>query len=338
VPVQTPRIIPGALKISWVSFLKMLIFLKKVCDSMGKNISRKQFLAVIPVLSSLSGVKGLVHKKQSLKLSFSTLGCPDWSLDQIISFADSNGYSGIEIRGIKRQMYLPHVPEFSDLSQISVTLQKMKDHDLKFVDLGSSAAMHFPDGITRNQNLGEAKNFIDLASKLNCPYVRVFPNELPAERSKEESLKFIIEGLRDLGEYAANKNVTVLLESHGKLIYKDDLYQVMRNVGHPQVGMVWDICNMWVATKEPPREVYALLKPYIKHTHIKDMSLANGKEEYVLLGKGEVPIFEAINILRRNRYSGYYSFEWEKLWHPEIQEPEIALSDFPLAMEQNALK
>ena len=304
---------------------------------MAKNISRKQFLAVIPVLSSIPGMKSLFDKKQPLKISFSTLGCPDWSLDQIMSFADANGYSGIEIRGIKRQMYLPLVPEFSNLSQISLTLQKMEDHDLKFVDLGSSAAMHFPDGITRNQNLGEAKNYIDLAAKMNSPYVRVFPNELPVERSKEESIKLIIDGLRDLGEYAANKNVTVLLESHGKLIYKDDLYKVMRGVGHSHVGMVWDICNMWVATKEPPRDVYNLLRPYIKHTHIKDMTLTNGKEEYVLLGKGEVPIFEAINILRRNGYSGYYSFEWEKLWHPEIQAPEIALSDFPLAMEQNAL-
>jgi sugar phosphate isomerase/epimerase len=302
-----------------------------------QTISRKKFLAVMPILASLLGMKDLHDDKHPIKLSFSTLGCPDWTLDQIISFADANGYSGIEIRGIKHQMYLPLVTEFSDLSQISLTLQKMKDHDLKFVDLGSSAAMHFPEGLERNQNLGEAKNYIDLAAKLSCPFIRVFPNELPPERTKEQSLKLIIEGLHDLGEYAVSKNLTVLLESHGKLIYKNDLYEVMRSVNHSHVGMVWDICNMWIATKEPPRDVYALLKPYIKHTHIKDMKTTNGKEEYVLLGKGEVPIFEAINILRRNKYTGYYSFEWEKLWHPEIQEPNIALADFPLAMEQNSL-
>jgi len=53
------------------------------------------------------------------------------------------------------------------------------------------------------------------------------------------------------------------------------------------------------------------------------------------MGKGEVPIFEAIDILHKNNYSGYYSFEWEKLWHPEIDEPEIALADYPKAMKQH---
>ncbi len=52
------------------------------------------------------------------------------------------------------------------------------------------------------------------------------------------------------------------------------------------------------------------------------------KEEYVLLGRGETPIAEAIKVLSKGGYKGYYSFEWEKLWHPEIQEPEIAIPHF----------
>ena len=32
--------------------------------------------------------------------------------------------------------------------------------------------------------------------------------------------------------------------------------------------------------------------------------------------------------LARNGYRGYYSFEWEKRWHPEIAEPEVAIAQF----------
>jgi hypothetical protein len=32
-------------------------------------------------------------------------------------------------------------------------------------------------------------------------------------------------------------------------------------------------------------------------------------------------------------YKGYYSFEWEKLWHPEIADPEIALADYSKVMK-----
>ncbi len=299
-----------------------------------KLISRKKFLLSglsLVTLPSLLSIK----KETSLKLSFSTLGCPDWSFDKIIDFARDNQYSGIEVRGILRQMELPLVPEFSNTETISTTMKKMNDRGLKFVDLGSSCALHFPKGEERTKNLDEGKRFIDLAAKLNCPYIRVFPNQIPKDRDRQETLNLIIDGLKELAAYASNTNVTVLLESHGELIYKKDLLVVMEGAASPHVGLVWDVCNMWIATKETPEEVYASLKPFIRHTHIKDLKIENSKEEYVLLGTGIVPIFQAIDLLYKNNYPGYYSFEWEKLWHPEIPDPQIALTDYPLAIKKH---
>jgi sugar phosphate isomerase/epimerase len=299
-----------------------------------KLVSRKKFLlSGLGVLTLPSLVS--IMKEKSLKLSFSTLGCPDWSFDKIIDFARDNQYSGIEVRGVLRQMDLPLVPEFSNTENITTTMKKMNDRGLKFVDLGSSCALHFPKGEERTKNLSEGKRFIDLAAKLNCPYIRVFPNQIPKDRDRQETLNLIVEGLRELGDHASNSNVSVLLESHGELIYKKDLLFVMEGTASPHVGLVWDVCNMWIVTKESPDEVYASLKPYIKHTHIKDLKIVNGKEEYVLLGTGIVPIFQAIDLLYKNNYSGYFSFEWEKLWHPEIPDPQIALTDYPKAMKKH---
>ncbi len=309
---------------------------EKSNDQIMKPFTRKQFILTAGIgLISAPWIQSSGKPAIPEKLSFSTLGCPDWPLEKIIRFAKDNGYRGIEVRGILKEMDLAKVPEFQDAPAIHTTLLKMKDLDLKFVDLGSSAALHLPKGDERNKNLEEAKRFIDLAEKLNCPFIRVFPNQLPKDREKQESLNLIIEGLRELGEYASSTRVTVLLESHGELIYKKDLLTVMQGAAHAHVGLVWDICNMWIATKETPDEVYALLKPYIRHTHIKDLKIVDGKEQYVLLGTGIVPIFQAIDILVMNRYEGYYSFEWEKLWHPEIADPLIALADYPLAMKKH---
>jgi predicted xylose isomerase-like sugar epimerase len=47
-----------------------------------------------------------------------------------------------------------------------------------------------------------------------------------------------------------------------------------------------------------------------------------------------MPISQAIKLLAKDGYKGYYSFEWEKLWHPEIDAPEIALADYPKAMKR----
>jgi hypothetical protein len=56
------------------------------------------------------------------------------------------------------------------------------------------------------------------------------------------------------------------------------------------------------------------------------------------MGKGEAPIFEGIDALAGGGYPGYYSFEWEKLWHPEIEEPAIALADYPGVMREHFKK
>jgi hypothetical protein len=45
----------------------------------------------------------------------------------------------------------------------------------------------------------------------------------------------------------------------------------------------------------------------------------------VLLGNGEVPVQEMLSRRDGAGYRGWLSAEWEKRWHPEIEEPEVAL-------------
>jgi sugar phosphate isomerase/epimerase len=299
-----------------------------------KPISRKKFVQTSALLlAALAGGSAFAAKGKEPRLSFSTLGCPDWTFEQIVRFAAQHGYKGLEIRGIQRQMDLPLVPEFSTIEARKKTLAMMKAKGLSFAGLGSSANLHHPAGAEREKNLQDAKSFIDLAQQLSCPYVRVFPNNFPKEGGKAQTIDLIVAGLQDLGHYAKGKGVTVLLETHGDVVYIDDLLQIMRATNHPQVALIWDVTNMWVVTKEPPAEAYKKLKPYIRHVHIKDATLVGRKPAYTLLGQGEIPVMEGINALASGGYSGYYSFEWEKLWHPEIAEPEVALAHYPVAMK-----
>jgi sugar phosphate isomerase/epimerase len=46
-----------------------------------------------------------------------------------------------------------------------------------------------------------------------------------------------------------------------------------------------------------------------------------------LLGQGEVPVREIIDLLAAG-YPGWISVEWEKHWHPEIEEPQVALPQY----------
>jgi sugar phosphate isomerase/epimerase len=300
------------------------------------SLTRKEFLQTSALaLASIVAGSSFDFKKKDLLLSFSTLGCPDWDFQQIISFATQHGYKGIELRGLQRQMDLTKCPEFNTEEARKATVLLMKEKKLRFVGLGSSASLHFAEGAEREKHLAEARRFIDLAQQINCPYVRVFPNNFPKDADKKTTVNLIVNGLVELGNYAKEKKRMVLMETHGDVVYSDDILEIMQSAANKNVGLVWDVSNMWTITKESPAQVYQKLKKYIHHTHIKDAKLVENKPQYTLLGRGDVPIFEAIDALSKNGYKGYYSFEWEKLWHPEIAGPQIALADYPNVMKKH---
>lgn len=273
-------------------------------------------------------------KKKRPLLSFSTLGCPDWSFGKITDFAVEHGYHGIELRGLQREMDLTKCSEFRTTQNRKASVKRMRDKGLSFVGLGSSATLHFAETAVRQKNMDEGRRFIDLAQEINCPYVRVFPNNFPKDQERGQTFDLITQGLLELAEHARGSKVVVLMETHGDLVRTADLLTIMNAAGHKHSGLVWDISNMWTITKEDPAEVYQNLKKYIRHTHLKDARMIEGKLHYSLLGEGQVPIFTAIDELFKDNYDGYYSFEWEKLWHPEIAEPEIALAHYPKAMQR----
>lgn len=267
-------------------------------------------------------------------MAFSTLGCPDWSFAKIVEFAVAHGFRGLEMRGLNRQMDLTLCPEFNSPESIRNTLSIMKDHRLEFVNLGASANMHIDEVVHRKKQIDEGKRFIDLAAKLGCPFIRVFPNRLPPEKEKSYSIDLIASGLRELGDHAKGSTVTVLMETHGDVVKVEDIVQVMERCNHEKVALIWDIVNMWSVTKEPPADAFRALKKYIRHTHIKDAVVADAKLSYVFVGQGNTPVLEAVDILSRDNYPGYYSFEWEKLWHPEIAEPEPAFAEYAATMKK----
>jgi sugar phosphate isomerase/epimerase len=304
-----------------------------------KQIHRREFLQQSGLLLSgaMAGMSFVEMKKMPL-LSFSTLGCPGWTFTQIVDFAAANQYDGIEMRGILKQLDLPKCSEFSNAANIKSTKQQMANKKLRFVDLGSSCTLHFADKTERQKNLDDGKRFIDLAAAIDCPNVRVYPNNFIKGQEKKQTIDLIVAGLLELGDYAKSTGVRVLMETHGDLVYIADIKTVMEAAKHPQVGLVWDAANMYLETKESPALAYQELHPYIHHAHIKDAKKEDGKIGFYFLGEGNLPIFTAIDALYQGGYKGYYSFEWEKLWHPEIAEPELALADYPKKMRDHFSK
>lgn len=302
-----------------------------------QQFSRRGFIKTGSGLLGAIALTGISFDDKQKKplLSFSTLGCPKWTWPEIINCASQNGFAGIEMRGILGEMDLIKSPLFSSKENILSSRRQAEDKQIKIVDLGSSANLHYKNDALWQKDLDSAKKYIDLAHQLNCPYVRVFPNKIPKDQDRNATIDRIGERLLELGKFAKGSNVSVLMETHGDAVETPVLKRIMELAYNPNTGLVWDVFNMWSVTKEPPAKVYPEIKKYIKHTHLKDGKFINGEWKYVLFGRGECPVFEAIDLLRKGGYQGYYSLEWEKVWHPDIAEPEVVFPDYAVVMKKH---
>jgi sugar phosphate isomerase/epimerase len=295
------------------------------------RLARRKFLGALAATAAAPAFVRAAATRPRLPIAFSTLGCPAWDWGTILEQADRLGFAAIELRGLQGEMDLPRCPEFQP-SRLKETRDQIAAHGLKISDLGSSAAMHEPDPAARAKHLDEGRRFIDLAHELGAPYVRVFPNNFVAGEEHRATIERIAAGLRTLGEHAKGGGVSVLMESHGDFTRSADILEVLTAAASPNVGLLWDAHHTAVAGHEAPAETFKVLGSFVRHTHLKDSRPEKDDVRYVLTGTGTVPVEETVRTLVAAGYPGYYCFEWEKKWHPEIEEPEVAFPHYAKTM------
>ncbi len=300
-------------------------------------VDRRSFLGTLGAGLAAPAILRAQTRKPRYPIAFSTLGCPNWSWKTILDNADRLGYAALELRGVAGEMDLPKVPELTG-SQLAGTKRDLAALGLVVSDLGASASMHEKDPAKREKQLDEGRRFIDLAHALGVKYVRMFGNNIPPGEPREEVLKRVADGFRTMADYAKPAGVVVLIETHGDFTHSNDVEEILTSVNSPQFALLWDAHHSYVAGHEQPADTVAKLGKWMRHTHLKDsVPGPSGKPEdrrYVLTGTGQVPVREQVNALAKAGYKGYYCFEWEKKWHPEIEEPEVAFPQYAKVMAE----
>ncbi|NLV92302.1 MAG: sugar phosphate isomerase/epimerase [Firmicutes bacterium] len=255
-----------------------------------------------------------------MKISFTTLGNPNWTWEHTLEQAQGMGYDGIEIRGVEGEMNLPKARPFLP-SNLSQTKAQLGDLGLTVCCLGTSCRFDDTDGVAANIDLGKAH--IDLAAELGCPYIRVFGDRIPSPDLRPKIVEQVAGALVKLADYARGTGVTVLQETHGDFSRSEDILEVMTLVQRDEVKVLWDIHHPYRFFGEQPEETWERLGSYVAHTHWKDSRGTKEDFQYCRIGEGDVPVKAVLKLLKDNGYAGWLSLEWEKQWHPELEEPEL---------------
>jgi sugar phosphate isomerase/epimerase len=266
-----------------------------------------------------------------LKLAFSTLACPQWSTEQIVTNACNSGYDAIELRLLDGEVIDP----VKDAAKVVQAVKLSRSKGLEVCALDTSSRVNQPDKEGRAATLAELQAWFRLAQEVQVPLLRIFggsgkndKNDSTPQPTEQEVDRQVIDFLGQIAQEAERAHVIVALETHDFFSSARRVGSILKAVNSPAVGALWDSQHPY-RVGETAEEVYRYLGgDKIVHVHVKD-ALRTGPTEkgwqLKLLGEGEVPVREQLQLLQQNGFNGYASVEWEKKWHPEIPEPEVAL-------------
>ncbi len=259
-----------------------------------------------------------------MKIAFSTLGCPGWEWGEIVASAADLGYDGIEIRGICKEIYAPSIAMFS---QVNAAATKKRLAALKLEISCFTSACYLFDKPNQAEVLRISKEYIDTANRIGAANIRVLGDQ-DAYPQGEVDMGLVEENLSELATYAADKGVTVLLESNGVFAQSKLLAELLKKVDSPYAGALWDTHHPYRYYNEQPEITYENLKPYLRYLHMKDSLSVNGKTVYKMMSEGDVPNKQIIKMLSKDDFSGYLSIEWVKRWDRTLSEPGIVFPHF----------
>lgn len=260
-----------------------------------------------------------------MKIGFSTLACPGWDLRTVIAKAVEFGYSGVEIRGLGGRLDLTGVPELAGNPES--TRQMFAAAEIDLVCLSTSCTLDSKDRKKVARSREEICEYIDLASRLGCPYVRMFPGDKQSGDTRESALARIGSELAKVAPYAGEKRVTVLVQNAGDFSNSADLWYLCDYVSHPGVKACWNLATAMMQLDRPtvalPRLGNKIGMVHVCDAEFDEQGFMRGG--YKMLGEGNIEVARAIELLRGMCYAGYLMFEWPRLWDGSLADAETAL-------------
>lgn len=225
------------------------------------------------------------------------------------------------------------LPEGKDLATYAQELREEADRvGIGIANYTIGADFLRGSGGDLHAEIERTKSEVDIAEILGVPGMRHdasagWPADHAGPKSFAAALPRLAEGCRAVTEYAASKGIKTMVENHGWFCQESlRVEQLVTAVDHPNFGVLVDMGNFLCADDEPTRAVSRLM-PYAFHCHAKDFHVKSGSEvdpgegwfgtragNYLrgaIIGHGDVPVMQCLQIIHREGYDGVLSVEYE---------------------------
>ncbi|HEX8323895.1 MAG TPA: sugar phosphate isomerase/epimerase [Tepidisphaeraceae bacterium] len=266
-----------------------------------------------------------------MKLSMMTLGCPEWDLDTICREAGRLGFGGVDFRGIRGDLDVTTLPAFT--TDAASTVRLLSDHGLVASGISTSIQVCAPE--RRTQSLDEARRTLDAAVAVGASNVRVFGEGKPETIGYPEAARHGRDCVEAILALPGARQVSWNFETHDSWVRSTDCKLLLAAVTDSAFGAAWDLGHTRRVGGETAEQTLEALGDRIRYVHVKDAVRADGHPNvmkdgwrYVMPGDGELQLAHAVRLLLKTGYDGWFMFEHEKRWHPDLEPPEVAFPTF----------
>jgi sugar phosphate isomerase/epimerase len=191
-----------------------------------------------------------------------------------------------------------------------------------------------PDRAERRRQIDREKQMIDVTAHLGGKFCRVLSGQRRPEVSRGQGVKWVVESVRELLDYAAGRGVVLAMENH----YKDNYWlhpefaqkmeifvEIVDQIDSPWFGVQYDPSNTILAG-EDPIELLERVKRRVVTMHASDRFLKPGHTldelrqvedskgyaailSHGVVGKGLNDYSRIFSILREAGFDGWISIE-----------------------------
>jgi len=262
-----------------------------------------------------------------MRPALSTLSCPDWRLETVVDRTSEYGLEGIDLRGLGEEIDVTRSPQFTD--DLDATRERISGAGLAVAAISSSIHVCQPED--RDDDVAEAERTIPLADALDADVVRVFGGGDVEAHTREELADVAATTMEEILALDGARDLTWVVETHDHWTRSPDAKLLLDAIDDPAVGALWDVGHTTRVSDESPDETLGVLGDDVAHLHLKDAvhdpdhpDAMDDGWRYVLPGEGELPLTAALQALDERGYDGWVTFEHEKRWHPELEDPATA--------------
>lgn len=277
-------------------------------NSAGLAVAAASPIAVQPVVASVTRQSGVKLKLGLNAYSFDKpLRAGTMTLADAVQFCAQNGVDALDPTGYYFTGY-PNVPSDQEIYALKRTAFV---NGVGISGTGVRNDFAVADQTARKKDVQMVKNWIEVASKLGAPVIRVFSGRVrPEGHSFEEAFQWMVADFKECVAHGKKHGVVVAVQQHDDFLKTAaETIRMIDAVGSEWFGAILDIGSL--RQGDPYAEIEKLV-PYAVSWQIKEQVGRDGKEEPTDLAKIKA-------IIDRSGYRGYVPFEALGAGDPKVK-------------------